>query len=108
MERVGLHGFLAYGTLLGAVREGTFIGHDNDLDLGYVSDLSQPVDVVHESLRLQRALVRSGIRVERYSGAGLKVWVRDDSGINRGLDVFGGFWDTRGESDRLVLLVELH
>lgn len=103
MTSVGLDGFLAYGTLLGAVREGAFIGHDNDLDLGYLSEARHPVDVVHESMRLQRALVRAGMKVERYSGAGLKVWVRDDSGIARGLDIFGGFWD----GDRLVLLGEL-
>lgn len=103
MRSIGLEGFLAYGTLLGAVREGAFIGHDNDLDLGYVSSAAYPVDVVLESMELQRALVRAGMQVERYSGAGLKVWVRDDAGIMRGLDVFGGFWD----GNRLALLGEL-
>nr|WP_141014082.1 class I SAM-dependent methyltransferase [Nocardioides sambongensis] len=104
MADAGVRGFLAYGTLLGAVREGDFIGHDNDVDLGYVSAAPHPVDVVLESLRLQHAFTRAGMRVERYSGAGLKIWVQDSSGIDRGLDVFGGFWD----GDRLAFLGELH
>lgn len=103
LRSCGIEGFLAFGTLLGAIREGTFIGHDNDVDLGYVSDRADVVDVIRESLRIQRALVRAGMRVERYSGAGLKVWITDRAGVARGLDIFGGFWD----GPRLVLLGEL-
>jgi hypothetical protein len=32
------HLFLAFGTLLGFVREGSIIGHDSDMDLGIFSD----------------------------------------------------------------------
>jgi hypothetical protein len=103
MRSVGLEGFLAYGTLLGAVREGAFIGHDNDVDLGYVSAATSPIDVIRESLRLQRALAEAGLRVERYSGAGFQVHVRDAGGHLRGLDVFGGYWD----GDRLALMGEI-
>lgn len=104
LENRGLEGFLAYGTLLGAVREGHFIGHDNDVDLGYVSSRTQPVEVVLESIRLERALVRAGMHVERYSGAGLKVFVQDSVGVRRGLDIFGGFW----HGDRLAFLGEIY
>lgn len=104
LESRGLEGFLAYGTLLGAVREGQLIGHDNDVDLGYVSARTQPVDVVLESIRLERALVRAGMHVERYSGAGLKVFVEDAVGVRRGLDIFGGFW----HGDRLAFLGEIY
>ena len=46
LEEAGVRPFLAYGTLLGAVRQGDFIGHDSDADLGYVSEHDHPVDAV--------------------------------------------------------------
>ena len=62
LKKAGIDAFPAYGTLLGAVREGRLIGHDSDADLGYVSDHTHPVDVVRESFRLQRALADMGYR----------------------------------------------
>lgn len=91
LGRAGVEAFPAYGTLLGAVREGRLIGHDSDADLGYVSRHVHPVDVVRESFRLQRALTDEGYAISRYSGAAFKVDVRESDGSVRGLDVFGGF-----------------
>ncbi len=91
LGRAGIEAFPAYGTLLGAVREGQLIGHDSDADLGYVSQYTHPVDVVRESFRLQRALAEMGYTITRYSGAAFKVDVREADGSIRGLDVFGGF-----------------
>jgi hypothetical protein len=98
MERVlealrgaGLEAFLAYGTLLGAVREGKVLGHDWDADLGYVSRFHHPVDVIRESFRVQRAMADLGYRIVRYSALAFKVEVEGDDGAVRGLDVFGGF-----------------
>lgn len=91
VEGAGLEPFLAYGTLLGAVRDGTFIGHDSDADLGYVSHHDHPVDVIRESFLLQRRLQRAGFTIHRYSGLAFKVSVRESDGNVRGLDVFGGF-----------------
>ena len=54
LPEAGVEAFPAYGTLLGAVREQDFIGHDSDADLGYVSGHKHPLDVVRESFRLQR------------------------------------------------------
>ena len=87
----GVEAFLAYGTLLGAVRQGGLIGHDSDADLGYVSRYSHPVDVMLESFRLQRHLSRLGYTTYRYSGIAFKVEVIEADGFRRGLDVFGGF-----------------
>ena len=58
LEEAGVRPFLAYGTLLGAVRQGDFIGHDSDADLGYVSAHDHPVDAVLESFRLAAAAAR--------------------------------------------------
>ena len=60
LHQQGLEAFPAYGTLLGAVREGTFLGHDNDADVGYVSRHTPPIDVIGESHRVQRAVERQG------------------------------------------------
>jgi hypothetical protein len=103
LAEAGVDAFPAYGTLLGAVREGTFIGHDSDVDLGYVSRHTHPLDVVRESFRLQRALMEKGYPVDRYSGAAFKVDVREADGSVRGLDVFGGFF----RDGRLYLLGEI-
>ncbi|WGL51481.1 hypothetical protein P5P86_16125 [Nocardioides sp. BP30] len=91
LGKVGIEGFLAYGTLLGAVRGGRLIGHDSDADLGYVSSHTEPADVVLESFRIQRDLTSLGYRITRYSGAAFKILVPESDGSLRGLDVFGGF-----------------
>ncbi len=91
LRECGVRPFVAYGTLLGAVRDGTFIGHDSDADLGYVSAYDHPVEVIGESFRLQRALVERGFAVTRYSGLAFKILVEESDGTRRGLDVFGGF-----------------
>ncbi len=57
----GIDAFLAYGTLLGAVREKRFLGHDSDADLAYVSESGNPCDVVRESFRLQRVDPRARV-----------------------------------------------
>lgn len=91
LQEAGVRPFLAYGTLLGAVRDGDFIGHDSDADLGYVSDFDHPADAIRESMALQRLLQRRGYETRRYSGLGFQVMVEEGDGVRRGLDVFGGF-----------------
>jgi SAM-dependent methyltransferase len=103
LARSGVDAFPAYGTLLGAVRNGRLIGHDNDADLAYVSRAREPVDVVRESFRIQRALSREGFHTTRYSGAAIRVDVRTTAGVI-GLDVFGGFF----HGANLVLMGEIY
>lgn len=92
LRSVGVEAFIAYGTLLGAVREGRVLGHDSDADLGYVSRHSNPVDVALESFRIQRRLAEQGWDITRHSGGAFKISVTE-GGMTRGLDVFGGFMD---------------
>jgi SAM-dependent methyltransferase len=92
LRSTGVEPFVAYGTLLGAVREGTVLGHDSDADLGYVSRHSHPVDVILESFRIQRQLAEQGWEISRYSGGAFKISVTEGD-MTRGLDVFGGFMD---------------
>ena len=103
LARAGVEAFPAYGTLLGAHRDGALIGHDSDADLGYVSRHTHPADVILESFAIQRRLAGMGYEVVRYSGGGIKVMVEED-GNTRGLDVFSGFFDGEGN---LILLGEV-
>jgi hypothetical protein len=92
LHEAGVEAFPAYGTLLGAIREQDLIGHDNDVDLGYISRHRHPLDVIRESFRLQRRLREQGYAVDRYSAAAFKVDVVEADGGVRGLDVFGGYF----------------
>lgn len=103
LAELDVQAFPAYGTLLGAVREGDFLGHDSDADLGYVSRHHTPVDVITESYRLQRAISERGFATYRYSGAAFRIDVQEADGSVRGLDLFGGFHD----SGRLYLMGEV-
>lgn len=103
LRRGGVEPFLAYGTLLGAVREGRVLGHDSDADVAYVSEHTDPVDVCLESFRLQRVVHDLGYETSRYSGGAFKILVPEGDGHLRGLDVFGGFLD----AGRLYLMGEV-
>jgi len=107
LREQGVEAFPAYGTLLGAVREQNFLGHDSDADLGYVSRHHSPVDVVRESFRLQRALARHGMATFRYSGGAFRIDVEESDGSVRGLDLFGGFFDADPAQTRLYLMGEV-
>ncbi|MPZ59974.1 MAG: class I SAM-dependent methyltransferase [Propionibacteriales bacterium] len=87
----GVAAFISYGTLLGAVREGKLIGHDVDVDLGYLSDYEHPVDVQRESFRIERVLRGKGFRVLRQNGGFLALFIPEGDGLRRNLDVFTCF-----------------
>lgn len=91
-ETAGVPAFISYGTLLGAVRNGRLIGHDNDIDLTYVSRCTTPVDVLREAYRVERALLSDGWVVRRGSGARLNVRLRQHDGSMRYVDVFTAHW----------------
>ena len=103
----GIDAFLAYGTLLGAIREQKFLGHDSDADLAYVSAHSHPADVVRESFRLQRAVQERGFHTYRYSGAAFRIDVEEGDGVVRGLDVFAGFIDETSLGSVLYVMGEI-
>jgi hypothetical protein len=106
LDEAGTQAFLAYGTLLGAVREGALIGHDSDADLGYLSPCSHPIDVIRESFALQRRVAELGFDTYRYSGFAFRVDVAEADGSKRGLDVFGGFIaDPVGDNPAMLYLM---
>jgi len=91
-NRAGVPAFVSYGTLLGAARSGELIGHDNDIDLTYVSLKSSPVDVIREAYRVERALLAEGFAVRRGSAARLNVRLPQEDGTLRFVDVFTAHW----------------
>lgn len=84
----GVPGFLAYGSLLGAVRDGKLIGHDTDTDMAYLSNCSQPADIARESFALERFLRGRGWSIERMRIGLFRAVFHDQAGDLRHIDIF--------------------
>ncbi|GAA1777069.1 methyltransferase domain-containing protein [Agromyces lapidis] len=112
------------GTLLGAVREGRILAHDDDIDLlVYLGELAPP-DVSIASYALERSIRERGHEVIRHSDAHLQIMFEEP--VDQGLpapdvhvDLFLGFHDrgvysqpiaVRGTFDTALLLplTEVH
>ena len=93
LHDAGVEAFPAYGTLLGAIREQDFIGHDNDVDLGYVSRHTPPARRDPRVLPAAAHPARAGLRrrpLQRRRRS-RSTSSRPTAGV-RGLDVFGGYF----------------
>ncbi len=91
-DKAHVPAYISYGTLLGAVRNGQLIGHDNDIDLAYVSTHAYPVDVVREGYLVERVLLDEGWTVRRGSGTRLNVRLQLSDGSMRYIDIFTSHW----------------
>jgi SAM-dependent methyltransferase len=90
-EECGVQPFVAYGALLGAVRDGRLIGHDVDADIGYLSEFSHPSDIARETFRIERVLRGHGMRVVRQSAGFLALHFPQLDGTERNIDIFTAF-----------------
>jgi hypothetical protein len=63
-EAHGYDGFAIYGSLLGAVREGGFIGHDFDFDMAYVSPHAEGRKAADEMKALAFTFIDRGFDVD--------------------------------------------
>ena len=94
-ERFGYELFLIYGSLLGAVREGGFIGHDIDLDTAFICRATDGPGAAAELRALAFALIDAGYIVESFR---THLHVTDDAETR--IDVFHLYFDAH---DKLCL-----
>ena len=84
----GVVGYVIYGSLLGAVRNGKLIGHDTDTDMAYLSNHTHPADIARESFALERFLVDRGWTMQRIRVGLTRAVLHDQSGDLRHIDIF--------------------
>jgi hypothetical protein len=87
INEFGVDAFVSSGTLLGFVRQGEFLGHDDDLDICYISKESTHESIVRERSEIKAFLNGKGYRVTDSDVAHL--WVH--SGDNIMFDLFTGW-----------------
>lgn len=91
-EECGIEGWISFGTLLGAARDGGVIGHDSDIDLCFLSEQESPADMIAELWRIARALREAGMRVQHRSASFLTVTLKAPDGGQVGLDIYTCFY----------------
>lgn len=118
LRELGYTAAITGGTLLGAIREGHILAHDDDIDLlVYLGEVGPP-DVSIASYALERSIRERGHEVIRHSDAHLQIMFEEP--VGRGLpaadvhvDLFLGFHDrgvysqpiaVRGTLDPALLL----
>lgn len=87
----GVEAYLNYGALLGAVRDGAMIAHDSDTDVCYLSRHTSPADIIAESYRVQRTMLRLGWTLLRMSGGDIKLLLPLSDGRQCHIDIFVAF-----------------
>lgn len=93
MQQWGYPVYIVGGTLLGITRNGALLPHDDDIDLAFLSDEDNPLDLGRVSFEMERQLIDAGYTVVRHSLAQLEIVFFDDAGeIDHYIDIFTGFF----------------
>jgi hypothetical protein len=91
-EACGIEGWISFGTLLGAARSGTVIGHDSDIDLCFLSEKQTPAEMALEMWDIARALVDAGIAVKHKTASFITVVYDAPDGGEDGIDIYTCFY----------------
>jgi glycerol-3-phosphate cytidylyltransferase len=86
LSKEGLEVFANSGTLLGLVREGAFLEHDNDIDLGVILEAQTEKDAAEEWITLCEKLIAQGLAQSRSEWS--KVTLKLDAVLGFGVDLF--------------------
>lgn len=93
-ETLGRHSFICYGTLLGAVRDNGFIGHDVDFDCAYISEQSTGQAAAAELGEVALELVDRGFNVVPKHTC---LAIKDEQSGNAKIDLYHLYWDHTGQ-----------
>jgi SAM-dependent methyltransferase len=97
LQNLGYRPFVCSGSLLGAVRNGRLLPHDDDIDLGLLSDHHHPADLILENLELERRLIERGYLIIRHSYAHMQVTFLHPTGdVDHYVDIFTAYFDADG------------
>jgi hypothetical protein len=86
--------FAFYGSLLGAIRENGFIGHDHDFDCAYIIPHKDPKQVVQFAADVARHLMEKGYIV---TAKATTVYIAHSSWKNVYIDLFHLYFNNHGD-----------
>ncbi len=98
MREWGYPLYMVGGNLLGAMRSGQLMAHDDDIDFAFYTDASDPQDVTLVGFEVERKLVAAGYTVVRHSHTHLEiVCFTDELSLDYYIDIFTGWHSADGK-----------